>query len=847
MLKTLSSVQHRFGFNNLQSQSDVDVNEVIDLKTQHLKKTPMIWESISRWCVYILTFLTPLFFLPFTTSPVSFNKQVLVIIVTLVGIFSLAIKFLVSGKVNYAKSALNVAVLVLLIISGVSLFFSEAVYQSLGSLYGLHDSYINIVLYGLVFWLFANSLTEFKHILQVVFLFIQSIGILSIFNLLQLHQIFILPWNFTRFINFSPVGGQDYSTQVPNGIMLATGFILIVGLINIISSLPKIARYLCAILGIIMFINLFYLDIGFIWIGLVLAMSIIISFRFWQGNVKHLKEIIVPIVVLVLSLVIIFFGSLITRPDFLYSGSYKDTLYLPRPTALNVVLESFNSVKNVLIGSGPATFSSLYSAHRSIAINDQGNLWASGFNNGYSSALTYLATVGYLGFVAWLFVFIMFGVVVCKLLHKIIKHLSSEEARAIYNYTDCVLLASGVAATFLIFSWFFYPLSFTPTLFLFIFLGLVVSAGSNYLLSTGAQIERVIHLSSTEGSKLKTAGAFLAVILLIFIVSVSAVLIFGTGQRYVAALQAEQASKLLQENKTDQSLEVISKVIAVDSKVDGYHRLTSQILLQKAKLIFADLVKSAEDPKGDKTKQDKLKSDLKLTIENSLIEASLATQINPVSLVNWILVGSIAEDVLLMYANADQVAEQAYKQYSQLAPNNPNGPSGLARVYMAIADRCVNLMELKEAKNDPDSMAKLNKCKDVYLKRGLKSANDSLKLKFDYKEAHALIVNIYQRQGKADLVLSKLKEMALMYPKDASLFYELGLAFSNAKDYASAKEVLRRAIEISPDYSNARYVLGSILSEQDKDKTGALEQFEKILKLNPDNAGIKEIIENLNK
>ena len=51
-------------------------------------------------------------------------------------------------------------------------------------------------------------------------------------------------------------------------------------------------------------------------------------------------------------------------------------------------------------------------------------------------------------------------------------------------------------------------------------------------------------------------------------------------------------------------------------------------------------------------------------------------------------------------------------------------------------------------------------------------------------------------------------------------------------------------MKLKPDYVNALYFLGLIYNRLG-DKQAALEQFEKALKLNPNNKDIKKIIENL--
>ena len=57
--------------------------------------------------------------------------------------------------------------------------------------------------------------------------------------------------------------------------------------------------------------------------------------------------------------------------------------------------------------------------------------------------------------------------------------------------------------------------------------------------------------------------------------------------------------------------------------------------------------------------------------------------------------------------------------------------------------------------------------------------------------------------------------------------------------------MFERTIQLSPNYSNARYFLGLIYDRESEVKAKALEQFLIIAALNPDNDEVKKIITNL--
>ena len=53
-----------------------------------------------------------------------------------------------------------------------------------------------------------------------------------------------------------------------------------------------------------------------------------------------------------------------------------------------------------------------------------------------------------------------------------------------------------------------------------------------------------------------------------------------------------------------------------------------------------------------------------------------------------------------------------------------------------------------------------------------------------------------------------------------------------------------RAISLNANYSNARYILGLVYDAK-QEKSKALDQFSKIVELNPDNEEVKKIIANI--
>jgi len=79
---------------------------------------------------------------------------------------------------------------------------------------------------------------------------------------------------------------------------------------------------------------------------------------------------------------------------------------------------------------------------------------------------------------------------------------------------------------------------------------------------------------------------------------------------------------------------------------------------------------------------------------------------------------------------------------------------------------------------------------------------------------------------------------------DVGALFQLGFLYYKNSQFDESKQVFERTVQLSPNYSNARYFLG-LIYDRNGDKTSALAQFAQIESLNPDNSEVKQILANL--
>jgi len=133
-------------------------------------------ERVSKISLYILIFLLPIFFLPWTANVLEFNKQALLIILAFVSFFAWLLRVLISGKAKVNVSLVYIPVLLPLLAYLVSTLFSwwrygsfwgwpQPVSESLASLIGLTLVYALVInvfkakeIFSLAFTLVISSL-----------------------------------------------------------------------------------------------------------------------------------------------------------------------------------------------------------------------------------------------------------------------------------------------------------------------------------------------------------------------------------------------------------------------------------------------------------------------------------------------------------------------------------------------------------------------------------------------------------------------------------------------------------------------------------------------------------------
>jgi tetratricopeptide (TPR) repeat protein len=108
----------------------------------------------------------------------------------------------------------------------------------------------------------------------------------------------------------------------------------------------------------------------------------------------------------------------------------------------------------------------------------------------------------------------------------------------------------------------------------------------------------------------------------------------------------------------------------------------------------------------------------------------------------------------------------------------------------------------------------------------------ALHLKLDY-DAFLLLSKVYNAQGDFQKALATGHAALWMRPSSPEAYFETALAFKNMKKYSDAVRLLKRAIEISPDYERAYWHL-SLTFFNSGDVDSARQTCDALRSINPD-------------
>src|SRR3989344_5669532 len=240
---------------------------------------------------------------------------------------------------------------------------------------------------------------------------------------------------------------------------------------------------------------------------------------------------------------------------------------------------------------------------------------------------------------------------------------------------------------------------------------------------------------------------------------------------------------------------------------DRAHRTAVELGL----LRLRELVQQA-DP-DQEAAQAQLQSTLEATIRHGLA----AVSIDGGAYQNWLGLAALYAE--LAGSNVEGAYDNARAAYERALAENPTSPLPL-----------LNLARLELLQNKPD--------------QALIQLDKAVQLKPDFAAAYYLASQAYAAQNDLQNAMRAAAKAVENAQADAQAWYNFGLIAYTANEYQQAATALEQALTRQEKFANAMYILG--LSHYElKRPEDATKMFEALLQLDPDQASVKQVLENL--
>lgn len=735
--------------------------------------------SFIKASIILTVVVVLLAFSPWTFGTYELPKQIFLVVLVLVGLLAWVARMVVAERrIEFKRTPLDLPVILFLGAAALSSVFSADRTASLLGSYGrFSDGLPGLLALGAFFFLVTNNVRK-PGFLVMPFLFSLGIAITaSYFALFGFFEQGFFP-DVMRQPWFNPVSGSVKGFAVLLSVVVV--FLSSLAVRLNVRQLPRAGHllFLFSALGLLLMF-----DATEAWAVLLLGLLFLVAGSLAEGIAGREKgssgkKLWLPLVLLFVSVVFLF--SPVKVPGVPAQPPQEPVLsqQLSWGIAWGTATES---VKNFLVGSGKGTFAIDFSRHKPLEFNES-PLWQARFDRSGSHMAEILATTGFLGMLAYLFLAVWFFLA-SWLLFKQGKSLSFVT----------VVVAAFASQLF------FYQTTALALAF-FLFLALAALSWQDSLKDFTLSLKKAWELAVASRALLLGLGA-VALAALLFAFRFAA-----ADAHYAAAKGAPSSDLSLRIEKTLEASLLNPWQAEYKSSLSRLYSSRALEELRKPdeernqELISRDVQLAIAFSRGDETESGGIKG---------------ATELSPGRVATWETMGAVYRDISFAEGAADW-AIRSFEAAIALEPANPVLYTELGKLYVAKE----NFQKAREHFEKAEA------------------------LKDDFSAAGLQLALLSEKEGASETAVSKLRALALRYPLDTEIAFQLGRLHYNAGRVPEAILQFQRILRITPTHSNALFALGVAFERQERFQD-ARTQFERVLQLNPGNEAVQEKLRQL--
>ncbi|MCX6724158.1 MAG: hypothetical protein NT155_03260 [Candidatus Staskawiczbacteria bacterium] len=602
-----------------------------------MQKEPLvlrICDFVTKYSVYALVFLTPLFFLPQTAEVLDFNKQALLVLLVFISVFALLLKTLISGKFEINKSFFHVIAGVLFLAYLLSTIFSVYRYGSFwGQPQQISESALTVICLLLFYFVFSNFFSKKDILISAIVLSLSAV-IAELVGVFQIFGLFILPFDFAKSSAFNTLGSFGGL-----GFFVAILFPLAMMLLIIVK---KWWRFFFALQIVLSALLLILINYPIIWWVAIIGSALILLLGIIKNDLFDGRWQALPMFFLVVSLFFVIFN-----PQINWLPHPQSEILLSQKSGLDIATRALKA--NPILGSGPGTFAYDFSKFKNPDFSKT-SLWNTAFGKSSSKVLNSAATTGALGFLA-LLAFMIFPIFygIKFFIRREENNNGPEAEKSPSQIYSILLIGLSVALIQQIIACFVYNSNIVLD-FVFFF---IIAA------SMGLVSERKQKYVLKQSSAITLGVTFVFTLFFIFGIG----LLFLGGQRYVAEASYYKGLVAYQAGKNADGLKKLETAVSLNSKSDLYFRQLSQAYL-------INLQQELQNA-GSASISDQQKTKIQTLVSNSINAAKIATDINPNDVNNWSSRGYVYQSLSNLLSDAETWAISSYDSALKLDPSNP--------------------------------------------------------------------------------------------------------------------------------------------------------------------------------
>ncbi len=628
-------------------------NSPESVKTKKFPKVAKVFQKLTFYTILATVFLVPLIFSSKTFDTLELPKQMLLLILVSLSLFFWLASMIFASEFRIKKSALNVAVIILLVSSAISTMGSLSPLTSFLGFYSRgSNSLLLTTILVVFFFVCANSIQTRQQFKKLFGTFLISIGIVSLYALLQSYGVFVLPSSVTKSKIFNTVGGIENLSAI-------LALVLLISCVIFIQKENKF-KISAGILGVLSFILLVGLNVNYIWYGIIAGILGIAIISLLTRSVDY-KVLSIPAFILIISIFMIFSQS--------FGLQLPREIQINRNTAATIVKATIKD--KVLFGSGPETFVYDYSKFRPQEINKE-DIWLLRFDKANNEYFQVIAEKGILGLASLAALFIILAVLSATYFIKAKDSFAKFLSLGLF----------GVSLFLLINNYFYYNNTAVNFIIFFLLTIAVILRG----------LEEEAKILSVKSLEARTFGFIIVVLALFGVISTG---YFGSKIYSADIFYRKGLEKSLALETIDQAKDNFEKAVALNSYREIY-----QLNVARVNLILAN-------QEGIKKEDERNVDLIREKVQAAITTGQVAINLNLKSVANWESMAVIYRNAGLYAANALPWIELCYSNAAELEPTNPYLFNGLGQVYLTSEDydRAISMFEkaiqLKDDLADP--------------------------------------------------------------------------------------------------------------------------------------------------